>query len=420
MWRERELIDVTWMDRLARPYLRLLAADRVRGGESPRREEFPWDLLLLRAGGVVLVVATLLWPALYWEHLGPVARVTAVAVPVTLLNLVGWWAHRHGNLRGAVAFLSVGTPLVPLGVLVLLTETGAFEASQGPLELLDGAGRSDVLAPTNLQITLAAAAMTAWSVLTLRVVRARAFAAWLGVSIYLLLGGLLLLLGLRPCFEEAALSGPLLLVATAAFGFVPFARALRSSEDGRWSDVLYGFFPIPYAAAMTALALAGVRQASGRPAAEWTDAEVQHWLMMNTGVYLIAAYRCGSADVSFARYWAPFFLAIVPASLIVPANVLFADPPFLFDLGSRPFTIYEAVAALVSVACLAVGTRLRRRTLLVSGLASTALFVVRASLRHFEDDVSWPLALALGGAATLATGAALPRWRTRRDSDAPE
>ena len=423
VWRERRLIDVAWMDRLTRPYVRLLAQEPPRGdssGSLATAGPFRWDLLLLRFGGVLVLVTTVLWPVFYWEELGTVERVAAVGVPALLLNAVGWWAHRRGNPRGAVAFLSVGTALVPLFVDVLrLCARRPDEAVE-----LFRRGTSDVHAPTNLQITLSLACLSIYALLALRIVRARAFAVWFGVSLYLLLTGALLLGGLRRLIDDNRLAVPFVLYATLAFLFVPVARRIRLVEDGRWSGVLYTFFPVPYAAAMTALALAGVRQLGDNKHAHWDDAGVQHWLMANTAVYLIGAYRCSRADVSFARFWAPFFLALVPISLLTPANVLFGKAPYLFigapEVGVPSFTIYEALAAVISVACIAVGTRLRRRTVLFSGLVGTAIFIVRATDRHFEGALGWPLGLAVTGALALAGGATLAWWRMQHDPDATE
>jgi len=426
-WRERKLIDVSWMDRLTRPYVWLLAREPPSGGARGAFATlgtggpFRWDLLLLRLGGVLVLVTTVLWPVFYWENLSHFERVAAVAVPALLLNAVGWWAHRRGNLRGTIAFLTVGTPLVPLFVGVLLTEAHVFASPEGPRdELFSNAGTADSFAPTNLQLTIALAALALYTLFTLLRVRARAFAVWFGASTYLLLTGLLLLGGLRRCVENDRIGGPLLLYGTLAFAFVPFSRRIRRVEDGRWSGVFYTFFPLPFVVAMTGLALAGVRQLGDDPHAGWSDPDVQHWLMVNTSVHLIGAYRCSVANVSFARYWAPFFLALVPVSLLTPANVLFTEPPDLFDLGARPFTIYEALAAAVSVACIAVGTRLRRWTVLASGLAGTAVFVVRATDRHFADSLGWPLGLAATGTLLLAAGAALAWWRMHHDPDATE
>jgi predicted Ser/Thr protein kinase len=424
VWRERKLIDVSWMDRLTRPYVWLLAREPPTGGAGgvlATGGPFRWDLMLLRLGGVLMLVTTVLWPAFYWRHLSPAERIAAVAAPALLLNAVGWWAHRRGNLRGTVAFLTVGMPLVPLFVGVLLTEAGLCASPEGPCdELFPNAGTADSFAPTNLQLTLAMTSLAGYALFALLRVRSRAFAAWFGVSTYLLLTCVLLLGGLRRCIDNEQVGGPLLLYATLAFSFVPFSRMIRRVEDGRWSSVLYTFFPVPFVAAMTGLALAGVRQLGADPHAGWEDPDVQHWLMANTAVHLIGAYRCSRADVRFARYWAPFFLALVPLSLLTPVNVLFTESPDLFVLGARPFTIHEALAAVVGVACIAAGTRLRRWTVLASGLVGTAVFVVRATDRHFEDTLGWPLALAVTGALALAAGATLAWWRMHHDPDATE
>jgi hypothetical protein len=62
----------------------------------------------------------------------------------------------------------------------------------------------------------------------------------------------------------------------------------------------------------------------------------------------------------------------------------------------------------------ALGTRMRRLTLAFSGLAGLAAFLCIATVRHFHDYLSWPLALAASGGVAMAVAVALIVVRSRK------
>jgi predicted Ser/Thr protein kinase len=223
LWHRQDLIDTREMDRLARPYHWLLEADSA-WDELSRR--FPWETALLRLGGWLAVVSSVLWLAFYWDDLVRWQRVTALAVPCVLVNLAGWMYHRRGSRLNAVVFLSTGSLLLPLLVAVALTEYGWLQVPQiADWELFGRAaleGETTDFVLTNIQASLTAGAFLFYAVTLLIVVRANLFGAWVGVGCYVFYSAFLLLLGLRFWLENEQ-------VAWAMLSYLPVSTASSRS-----------------------------------------------------------------------------------------------------------------------------------------------------------------------------------------------
>ena len=111
------------------------------------------------------------------------------------------------------------------------------------------------------------------------------------------------------------------------------------------------------------------------------------------------------------------FLGLFPLSLLVPCNVLFEQGPVVFaQVGSADFTLYELLVAVLGVAFIALGTRLQSAAVTLSGIAGTAVFIVRATELHFEDSLTWPLVLAASGAVAMVVGVVVAFARARRQA----
>ncbi|HUT77216.1 MAG TPA: serine/threonine-protein kinase, partial [Polyangia bacterium] len=66
-WREENLLSVVQMDRLLRPYWFMM------GEDSPwiwLSQLFPWETVVIRLGGWLLLLSSLLWLGIYWSKLG--------------------------------------------------------------------------------------------------------------------------------------------------------------------------------------------------------------------------------------------------------------------------------------------------------------------------------------------------------------
>ena len=119
LWRRQRLIDDRDYDRLVRP------ARGMLGGPYPWHalsRRFPWETILLRVGGWIVVVASVLWGAVYWEKLSRVERILAEGVPMLAISAVGWGLRAKGSRVNSLILLSIGALLLPLFVSVLLSE----------------------------------------------------------------------------------------------------------------------------------------------------------------------------------------------------------------------------------------------------------------------------------------------------------
>jgi hypothetical protein len=117
---------------------------------------------------------------------------------------------------------------------------------------------------------------------------------------------------------------------------------------------------------------------------------------------------------SHVRFWGPPLMILVGLHLSTPAHLLFTKGPHLFTLGGQPVTPYELAALAIALTTTTVGTRLRMHALALPGLLALAAFTLRATDRHFQDHLAWPLAIVLTGTAAMLTAATLLLRRSRR------
>ncbi len=431
-WHEDEILGVNEMDRLARPYRRLLDDD------SPWRElgrRFPWESVLLRLGGWLVLLSSLLWPLHYWDRLDHTQRMLAAGIPTLLVNLVGWIQYARRSRINTAIFLSTGALLLPLCLAVLLTELHLVENHAGPdLELfgmephvedpvLGGHGHCVEFQPTNVQILASFGGFVAYAVILLAAARTRLFAALTGTGICLVALAGLLVLGIRSWIETDRLWQAPLLLIPVAFAFVPAAAALRRIAEGRLASIIHGFFPPSLAVALTLLAILGGHEILlGRRGygIDFEEGPIQLWIMANALAWLPAAVITARSRHGYARFWSPFFTALVSASLLLPTYVRFDRSPFLFAVGTADLTLWEILAAVFGTALVAAGTKLLRTTLTVPGLVGIAVFILRATDRHFSDLVGWPLGIGILGAAAMTTAVvALLARRQRVEPSGP-
>jgi len=429
LWLEHHLINVREMDRLVQPYRKFLAAE-FPWHDLARR--FPWETTVLRLGGWLLVLGTVLW-VYYWPRLNSYERLLAVGIPALLLNLVGWFLHHRKNRLTAFVFLSVGALLIPLFTAVLLTEYRLLRCPQSEArELCREAGaRSEadiaeesariaeenataraggkppayiVLPPTNMQSMVSISAFVAYLLALLTLTRVRAFVIWTGLGFYLLFTTVLLQYGLREWLDQNHVSRVLLYYIGLALAFLVLSRVLEWRRRSEWAASSYLLFPGPFVVFMTAIACFGTD--------EWLEAKgtdyaecLGLWLMANGLVYFGSAIWSERARPAYMRFWGEIFILLVPASLLVPLDVLWRYYNLgykIATIGGNPFKTYALLSFLVSVILVGLGTRLRRYPFVISGLAGLAAFIYFATEQHFTKYLRWPLALAVSGGIAMA------------------
>jgi hypothetical protein len=419
LWNEQSLIDLRDMDRLSRPYNALLEAASPWLTLSRR---FPWESIALRLGGWLVLISSVLWPMYYWGTLTRAERVLAIGLPTLAVNLVGWLLRLRGSRVNSLAYLSTGALLLPLLASVVLTEYRLVPYAQREARELFGAasqtmssGARHDYAPTNLQLTLSAAAFCAYCGLLLIVTRAKVLAAWLGVGGYLLFSGLLLLAGLKEWLTEDHVAQALLRYLIAAAIFWGLASWLQQRPVARsFAATFFAFFVIPFALVVSLLARYGaVEWLHATP--HWSDETINQWLMADGLVYLLGGLWFAGARASHVRFWGAMLLLLVPIHLLTPTQILFDKPGHdLFTIGAAPMTRYELMSVALATALIALGTRLRHNALVLPALAGLAAWVFRATERHFQAYRSWPLAIATTGGIAMTAALVSLLWRARK------
>jgi len=404
-WHEQRLITLAEMDRLMRPYW-FMMQEELPGRRLLRL--LPWEALLIRLGGWFVLLGSLLWPVFYWEEVPTrLARVLAVGLPALGLNLAGWAFHFGGGRANARIFLAIGAMLVPLLAAVVLCEYGwLYDYQTDALELLPGQPLeepSPFIFPSNLQLTVAAGALVAYSLLLLRICGNRIFAICLGIGAYAFLTGLLLRCGLKHWVNHEQVARALVCYLVLCALFWPGSVAWAKRVGKRQAAWLFMFFPVPFVLLMTALGWYGSVEWFRDKAESLTEDQTKNiWWIINGDVYWLAAILVLRSHAGFIRFWGAFFLFLVPVSLLLPTNLLF-DQGFhvIGQLGDAPVTIYELLCCLFAVGLVVIGMKLSQATLAVPGLIGLGVVVFRVTWAHFDEYLSWPLAVTLGGAAAM-------------------
>lgn len=405
-WQEQNLVPVPDMDRLTRPYYRLL------DGVSHWREfsfRFPWEAILLRLGGWLVLLSCLLWPIFYWDEMSRAGRIAGVGIPCLLLNAVGWmFLHRRLRLNATI-FLSTGALLLPVFLEVVLVELEWLRAP-GPETVEWHGSPENAELPTNVQLTVAVAVFLAYCLLLFRRLRATIFAAWIGVGVYLLGVGIWMILGLMERIVDEQFAFPLMSGLALPAGFYVCGRVLARGPSARWAPAFYAFFPIPLVALASWWAAQGAVEWFGA-SWDWESRPIMHWLMINGLFYGAVGFLHGRSRRSFVRGWSLFFLLVMPLSILLPLNLLFYEGPTLFLLGEVGVTPYKLAALGAAFALVVAGIRFGRDILTVPGLCGLAVCLYRITEDHFAGQESWALGLLIAGAIAMLAGVELQRRR---------
>jgi hypothetical protein len=439
LWLRQSLIDRRDYDRLARPARTMLEGPYPWHALSRR---FPWETILLRIGGWIVVVASILWGAVYWDKLDTPQRIVAEGVPMVVISAVGWGLRARGSRVNALILLSIGALLLPLFVTVVLSEMRWLESWQGaarelfvegevyvvdedergrPLNVEDHRRRSTtVVSPSNLQATVSVGFFVAYCVVLVAATRSPIMVAWVCVGVYLFHTGVLLRLGLKEWLntEHVARALAWYLPVPLAFwgaGLLLGRAAARAGSrlPPSYAASVYAFFPLPAVACLSMLAWYGAVEWLGAEP-EWNAQWINAWWMVDGLVYFAGAMYASRSRVGFVRFWGPVLMLLVSVHLTVPTHQLFDRGYELFGLGDAAVTTYELLALGVAVALAVLGTWLRLHTLAIPGLLSLAGVLVHASVRHFENELAWPVVLVALGGVMMVVAAALLVWRSGR------
>lgn len=409
LWQAQRLILIPEMDRLMRPYQKLL--DGASHWQELSRQ-FPWEALFLRIGGWLVLLSSLLWPLFYWDDLSRAQRIAGVGIPTLVLNVVGWRFHVRRNALNAKIFLSTGALLLPVLIAVLAVEYEWARFPQSVAYEVFGAPENPEL-PTNAQLTLAVGAFVAYCLLLFWRLRAVIFAAWIGVGVYALFAMQWLLLGLKSLIEQDTFAEPVLSLVAVPLFFFLVARIMNRTRASQWAGAFYSFFPVPLAAILTLLAVRGATEWLG--AEELVDDErINLWWMANGLLYGAIGLLCARSRTGHVRLSSHFFLLLLPISILVPINLIFLKGPELFMAGGQPVRLYEALSVIAATMLIIAGIRFRRETITIPGLLGLAMYLFRITQLHFLPYRSWVLVLFVVGSLSILLGLTLSTIRRKR------
>lgn len=441
-WHEQRLIDVREFDRLSRPARRILESPYPWHQLSVR---FPWETVLLRLGGWLVLIASLLWLIFYWHRLGTVQRLLAQGLPMLVLNVIGWVLAFRGSRVNSLIFLSSGALLLPIFTSVLLTEYHLLEHRQPdefeliiprppptpqdplpsatqpttrprlglPHHLPESQAAHKSYAPTNMQLLVSVGAFVSYCLILLFLIRSSLLTIWTCVGLYALYFCVLLRFGLMIWLVDGHFAW--INFSWLAMPVLMLSVALLLSRKPRlrlYAATFFGFFPLPFAFFLTQLTYHG--------AIDWLHVEPQwdsrpiNLLLMAAGiVYLLLAGWAYASKRDYIRFWGPPLMFLVPLHLGIPANLLFDQGWELFKMGDRWVTAFELLALFLSVGMLILGTRLRLIALAFPAVVSVTVWCFRVTVVHFLPYLGWPLTLLILGSLAMITATALLIRRTR-------
>ncbi len=407
--------------------------------------------LLLYLGGLLVIVAAIIFDSINWQQWTTAARIIAIALPLVVCLGVGTWLWRgNRSQREGLVFLLIGGLLLPFLLLLVAQETDLFashaaDAAFGiaTLSLLVYAGFS-FLFPTAVWSLLYLSAglityLTFWGLTPVSGVFEAPTIAWLT-----LLPGTLYVLS-SPWFERrgrkteaqvATTLGAITLVTATLWIFslstddllsmwllpllglifVAIGGLLELQGWRRWSRTPY---TVGLGIVFLALARFGFDPKLGGLLPD-TSPDTLTTLGLASivvgCVYLLIAValgRIGHPDVKELNNFRPFFLLVGPAWII---GALF----FLGSNGSQP--LYELLTLLATVLFIAASVPTGSRQFLAVGTLGLLLFIYAIGYEYFNNQIGWPLTVLGAGLLSMIVGVlihwlqtqVLPRRRALR------
>lgn len=115
------------------------------------------------------------------------------------------------------------------------------------------------------------------------------------------------------------------------------------------------------------------------------------------------------------RFWGTMYYKVVPPCLVVSVDLLAEQPLWSLDvLGDAEVHLLEFAVPLLCASLIFAGTRLQLRWFTYYGLLHLAVFLMRATHRHFQEYLGWPVIVISTGAIAITVGLVLENLRMRR------
>lgn len=118
-WEADNLITRREADSLEDRYVGLLRPESLW---APGARRLLPSAILIQVGGWFVVLSTILWETFYWNDLSSAQRILAIGIPTVIINGAALVLWKRFSQLVALIFTVLGTLLIPLFALVLLSE----------------------------------------------------------------------------------------------------------------------------------------------------------------------------------------------------------------------------------------------------------------------------------------------------------
>lgn len=416
----------------------------------PKKNEWNIELkhlsasqILLFIGGLIVILAGIIYIGINWQQWGSVARVSAIFLPMLICYIVGsLMFFNNEHKKQGLAFIIVGSILFPFFLYILLKELGIFtQVFDDNFGLIISLSTFALYFLSSFVFRL-----PIWTFLyetvflfvfyfILRVLGVEGIfqgsaLAWLFLipgTMYLLFGILYHLSGKEIEANYSYSLGTLVLVLF----FLRLLTEMFNHDYLSWIFLLFGFI---YFGLGTWLEIKGVKKYCSAP------------YFIGTGLIFLSLFHIGSSgmllrgsikDVGYDKYlsgWSNFIVGViylVIAWLIstlqrfqVKEGVLYKNffniigPFFVLGAvlqlglgGKEPF--YETLLLLLSLAFIFGSIPTLSREFLYIGTLFLVIYIFSIGAEYFQNDVGWPITLFVAGLLSMGIGVAIEKVRRK-------
>jgi serine/threonine protein kinase len=384
--------------------------------------QFGWlpDARSVRSGTAVLVLgAAVMLSGIglillrYWGDLAAWQRMAVAGIPALFTNVAALLTWRYQRRHPATLLAVVGTLLVPVAALLVLSEGGLLDHVNDVERELFPEG-----AFTNRQLQVASVVGLAASLMVLRQIPFAACSAVVAV-LYLAstgflgleFGGATWLRQQQWAYLAIWMSGFVLL------GYVIglwAGRTARSALALPWlilgcvGTVIVGAV-LAYDTPRTYFELPRRAETPGGYSPLFVAREIA-FVGLAILVYVLAQMHTFSR-LRAVRLWSSFFFRILPPLLVVPLEFMSREPlGLLMQLNETPLYASELFAPLACLLVAAMSVWHQRAWFLSYAILHLAWSLYHLTSVHFLQELRWPLALVMVGAGLLVLGV----WRECR------
>ena len=400
-WRSDDVLSDAEFEGFRKQYSRLVEREDAWILQA-RRLTFPQVSLYL--GAWILITGAALLFLFHFDRLSATPRVFVASAVAALTGWQGLALWRKGLLRNGIAHLLALCLLLPIALLVAMSEYHIREivAANPDWELLHNiSGKFREI--TNIQLWWAVAlSMPAY--IWLRVyTRSSAFSlvaaimggAWCTITLARM--GLIEWLNQ----DHSKLYFWLLPVAILFFAAGFLLERLKLSSDSRY------FYP--FAVALTFVALSGLAgdyeslQDSLKEFLPWTRGGIEYLFIANAAIYFLLQAALGRSSLAQMRVVARAFRFVIPGHILSSVLLLGVSAMHLWHKSQQDLHLkrearsFEILLPLLACVFIYASIPKQMKNYFVTGTLFLGIGIVRLQQDIFEDQARWSLLLLILG-----------------------